>query len=376
MTVHGLDSYGSLMATAELSNTETIDAITVEAFNEQLLGHFTSSFVTHMVDIGHRTGLFDALGQGPTTSAELARRAGLHERYVREWLGAIVTSGIANYESTTEVYSLPPEHRVSLSGDTAHNVAAFSQLSGLLARHIPAVTRAFREGGGVPYSDYRPEFTDVMDALGRATYDALLVDTIVPLAGDLDERLAQGIRVADIGCGTGHTTNLLASAYPRSTFIGYDIATDAIDNARREAAECELTNVTFEIHDVARLPTTPSFGAVFAFDAIHDQTDPARVLQQVHDSLDPDGTFAMFDIRASSHLECNLDNPLAPMLYAISTLHCTPISLADDGAGLGTVWGQELAKRMLRQAGFVDVNVYDVPNDPFDCLYVSHRAHD
>lgn len=381
MGMHGLPddratgaSYVESMTTAtDASEDPPIDAAKVEAFSERLFGHFNSSFVTYMVDVGHRTGLFDALSRGPATSSALAARSGLQERYVREWLGAIVTAGVADYESTTEQYSLPVEHAACLAGDTPLNVAPLSLLSGLLAQHIQPVARSFREGGGVPYSQYRPDFTDVMDGLGRATFDALLVDVIVPLAGELRERLEEGIDVADIGCGTGHTTNLLARGFPKSRFIGYDIAVDAIDRARAESAEYGLNNVSFEVQDVAQLPAQESLAAVFAFDAIHDQTDPAGVLAGVHEALVPGGIFAMFDIRASSHLENNLDNPMAPMLYGISTLHCMTISLAEGGAGLGTVWGQELALKMLGDAGFVETAVHEVPHDPLDSLYVAHK---
>lgn len=362
------------MTTAtDTPGTQPIDEAQVEAFTEELFGHFTSSFITLMVDIGHRTGLFDALSEGPATSPALAARAGLQERYVREWLSAIVTARIAEYESTSEEYTLPAEHAACLCGDTALNVAPLGLLSGLLAQHIEPVAHAFRHGGGVPYSEYRPGFTDVMDGLGRATYDALLVDTIVPLAGPLATRLEEGVHVVDVGCGTGHTTNLLARAYPNSTFVGYDIAVDAIERARREGAEYGLDNVTFEVRDVAQLPADPPIEAVFAFDAIHDQADPAGVLERIQHALVPGGTLVMFDIRASSHLENNLENPIAPMLYGISTLHCMTISLADGGPGLGTVWGQELALRMLGEAGFVDTEVHEVPFDPFDSVYICHK---
>lgn len=351
-----------------------LDEAAVEAFSHQLFAHFTSSFVTVMVDIGHRVGLFEALAQGPATSTALASRSGLQERYVREWLGTIVTAGIGRYEPTTEQYSLPAEHAACLTGDSYWNSAPFSMLSGLLAQHLDGVTQAFRNGGGVAYQEYRPEFTDVMDGIGRAVYDRVLVDGIVPLTGDLPLLLRSGARVADIGCGTGHSTNLLARAFPGSTFVGYDIAADAIETARDEARDYGLTNVTFAVQDVAQLGSQREFDAVFAFDAIHDQTDPVRVLDRVHDALAPDGYFAMLDIRASSHLENNIDNPAAPLLYGISTLHCLTISLAEHGAGLGTVWGHELATRLLKQAGFIGTEVLEVPEDPLNLLYVSRRA--
>lgn len=347
--------------------------MTSDEFADQLLGFYTGSFITYMIDLGHRTGLFDAAADGPCTSKELAERAGLQERYVREWLGAVVTAGIIGYEPATESYTLPAEHAACLRGTGEQNLAPLSLLSGLLARFIQPVAGAFRDGGGVPYSDYRPEFTDVMDGLNRPLFDGILVDGIVPLAAGLAERLTAGTRVADIGCGTGHTTNLLARAFPASRFVGYDLAEDAIDRARAEAAAWSLPNVTFVVHDVAQLPVGEPCGAVFAFDAVHDQADPAGVLARVFEALSPGGVFVMFDIRASSHLENNVGNPLAPWLYAVSTLHCLTVSLAADGAGLGTVWGEELALEMLAAAGFVDTAVHEAPGDPLDAVYVGLR---
>jgi trans-aconitate methyltransferase len=204
--------------------------------------------------------------------------------------------------------------------------------------------------------------------------DGQLIDGVLPLAGDLTDRLRRGIRVADIGCGTGHAINLLARAFPASSFTGYDIAPDAIERARDEASRWGLPNASFAVRDVAQLPADPPFGAVFAFDAVHDQADPAGVLRRVHDALEPGGAFVMFDIKAASAVEDNIGNPFAPFLYAVSTLHCMTVSLAAGGAGLGTVWGEELALRMLADAGFSDVTVSDVPDDPLDSLYVARRT--
>lgn len=358
---------------ATAAGIDTFDEQRAAAFAEKLFGYYTGGFVTLMVDLGHRTGLFEAAALGPATSAELASRAGLEERYVREWLGAVVTGGIVDYDPADGTYTLPPEHAASLTGHAETNLAPLSAVNAHLAKFVRPVAAAFRDGGGVPYSAYRPEFTDVMDALNRPLFDRLLVDAIVPLAPGLADRLRAGIRAADIGCGTGHSTNLLARAFPASTFVGYDLAADAIERARAEADEYGLANVDFEVLDVAEIPTDPPLGAAFAFDAIHDQADPAGVLARVSKALAPGGMFLMFDIRASSYLERNLDNPFAPLLYAVSTLHCTTVSLASGGAGLGTVWGEELALRMLATAGFVDVEVHETPGDPLDSVYAARK---
>ena len=355
------------------STVAELDEGRVGAFAERLFSTYTEAMVTLMIDLGHRTGLLEALAAGEGTSSELAERAELTERYVRECLGALVTAGVVEYSAAGRRYSLPAEHAVCLTGAGSLNLAPMSRLNALLAVHVPAVARAFREGGGVPYDAFRPEFTDVMDAGSRGYLDGQLLDGVLPLTGDLPDRLRRGIRVADVGCGTGHAINLLARAFPASQFTGYDIGADAIDRAREEAAHWGLSNASFAVLDVAALPSDPPFGAVFAFDAIHDQANPAAVLRRVHDALEPGGVFVMFDIKAATALEDNIGNPFAPFLYAVSTLHCMTVSLASGGAGLGTAWGEELARAMLAEAGFTDVTVSDVPDDPIDVLYVAYR---
>jgi SAM-dependent methyltransferase len=369
------DSEDQEMITDMTAAGAPMDEARVEAFAGRLLATYTEAMVALMIDVAARTGLFETLATGAGTSDELAGRAGLVERYVRECLGALVTAGIVQHDPATGRYALPPEHAVCLSGQGSLNLAPFSQVSTLLAGHVAGVSRAFRNGGGVPYEAFRPEFTKVMDAMSRGLLDEQLIDGILPLTGTLPERLDRGIRVADVGCGTGHAVNLLATTYPRSAFIGFDLSEEAIAAARSEAADHGLTNASFQVLDVAQLPAEPPFGAVFAFDAIHDQVDPGGVLARVHAALEPGGVFVMLDIRASSRLEDNVGNPLAPWLYGVSTLHCLTVSLAHDGAGLGTVWGEQVATRMLTEAGFVDVAVEAVPDDPFDSLYVSHKPH-
>jgi hypothetical protein len=209
-----------------------LDETRVEAFAGKLFDLYTGGALSLMVDIGFRTGLFEAAAAGPATSTALAERAGLDERYVREWLGAMATGRLFEYDPARDTYRLPEEHAVCLTGDGSTNMAPFSQLIGLLGEHLDGVTEAFRTGGGVPYERFRPRFTSVTDAIGRGLFDQRLLDGILPLAGDLPARLATGARVADIGCGTGHALNLMATAYPASDFIGYDISEEAVE-ARR-----------------------------------------------------------------------------------------------------------------------------------------------
>jgi 2-polyprenyl-3-methyl-5-hydroxy-6-metoxy-1,4-benzoquinol methylase len=353
-----------------MTGRPAVDRERVKEFAEQLLGIYTGGYLCFMIDIGHRLGLFDAAAQGPGTSEQLAARAGLAERQVREWLGALTAGRIFEYDPETRTYELPPERAACLAGSTPYNLAARSRAVANLAKVVPLVTQAFRDGGGVPYDHYRPEFTSLMDEVGRNRYDAVLISRYLPLADGLVDRLQAGIRVADIGCGTGHCVNLMAKAYRTSEFTGYDIASDALEQARREATALGLTNARFEELDAAQLPSHPKFDLITAFDTIHDQAFPDLVLRRIHDALAPAGLLVMIDIKASSHLEKNLDNPFAAFLYATSVMHCMQVSLAEGGMGLGTVWGEEVARRLLADAGFRSVVTHDLPLDPANQMYV------
>jgi SAM-dependent methyltransferase len=349
-----------------------LDRKRVQEFARKLFGHYTSGMLALMVDVGHKTGLFDAAAKGPATSAELAERAQLNERYVREWLGAIVTGGIMEYDPASGTYVLPAEHAVCLTGTSSRNLASNSQLLAMLAKRLPAVLECFKSGGGVPYSEFRPDFTDYMDASWRLLYDGLLLKGFLPVVEGLPERLARGIRVADLGCGTGHAVNLMAKEYPASDFVGYDIAADAIERAREEARQMTLSNARFEVADVARLPAKDQFELITSFDAIHDQRDPAAVLRNAATALTRDGVYLAIEPRASSKLEENVQNPFAPWMYGVSVLHCMTVSLALDGAGLGTVWGEQTARRLLAEAGFGSVEAVDAPG-PQNTIFICRR---
>ncbi|HEY9416227.1 MAG TPA: methyltransferase domain-containing protein [Pseudonocardia sp.] len=358
---------------ATTASGDGIDLKRVKAFAGRVMRGYAESMVTLMVDLAGRTGLLDALAAGPGTSAELADRAGLTERYVREILNSLVTGEIVEYEPAGAVYTLPREHAICLTGDGVRNMTPVSRVTTLLAQQVAAVAQAVRDGGGVPYEAFQPHFTEIMDAMSRGRMDGVLLTGILPTTGALPSLLEAGARVADIGCGTGHAANLMAQAYPRSQFVGYDLGRDAIAAATAEAGEMGLSNARFEVLDVTELPTDPPFDAVFAFDSIHDQVDPAGVLARVHEALVPGGTFVMVDIKASSRLEDNIGNPYAPWLYGVSTLHCMTVSLAHGGAGLGTAWGEQLARQMLEEAGFVDVSVHDIPDVPYNQTYLCSK---
>lgn len=352
--------------------TGQIDETKAECFRGRLVEIYAGAALTLMIDIGHRTGLWEAAATGPATSAGLAARAGLHERHVREWLGSVTSGGIMQYDAATRTYTLPPEHALSLTGDGGANQAVGAPMMTYLGKHVDAVASAFREGGGVPYSQYRPEFTGLMDQRFRREYDEHLFDGYIRVVPGLEERLESGISVCDLGCGTGHNMNLLARAYPASNFVGYDIASDAIELANAEAHEMDLPNASFEVRDATALPDGAQFDLITAFDAIHDQVDSQGALDQASAHLAPDGLFLMIDIKASSNLEDNMRSPHATRQYAVSTMHCMVVSLAGGGAGLGTMWGEQLALEMLAKAGLPDVQVLDSSN-PTNSIYVCRK---
>lgn len=333
----------------------------VRQFAQKMLATYTGAVITQLIDIGYQTGLFEASKAGPATSEALSQRAGLHERYVREWLGAMTTNGFYDYDPDSEQYSLPEEHAALLTGDSSRNLSPMGRIIDHLGGHVPTLIECFRQGGGIPYAAYRPEFTHCLDDLWRRIYDEQLVDGFISGIEGVGDALERGIRVLDIGCGTGHALNVLAQAYPQSTFIGYDIADDAIAMAQAEANEMGLTNTTFAVIDVNELPTDPPFDLIMAFDAIHDLAAPEAALESINKALSPEGIFLMIEFKFQSNVSGNIGNPFAPMYYGFSLLHCTPVSLASGGPGLGAVWGEQTAKQMLAEAGFLRVEVHDSP---------------
>lgn len=344
----------------------------VKQFGAKLLGIYTGGMLTKLIDIGYQVGLFEAAKAGAATSDALAERAGLKERYVREWLAAMVTSGIFLYEPKTKEYRLPDEHAALLTGNAHTNTAPTSRMINHFGSHLQRLVGCFREGGGIAYSAYRPVFTQCMDDSWRRIYDNLLVTGFIGAVPGLTEKLKSGISVLDIGCGTGHAMNILAREFPASRFAGYDFAEDAVTRARDEAKEMGLTNVSFKVVDVAALSAEPKFDLITAFDAIHDQRAPAAVLRGACQALASGGTFLMIEFKFSSNVDENVSNPFAPMYYGFSLMHCMPVSLALDGEGLGTVWGEQTARKYLANAGFGSVTVLDSPRPQNSIFVASH----
>jgi 2-polyprenyl-3-methyl-5-hydroxy-6-metoxy-1,4-benzoquinol methylase len=315
--------------------------------------------------------LFDAMvGLQPSTSEQIATAAGLKERYVREWLAAMVVGRIVEHNPEDETYYLPQEHAAFLTRVASpDNIAVTAQLIPLMGSVEDGIVESFKNGGGVPYSAF-PRFHEVMAEDSGQTVVAALTDHILPLVPGLIKRLESGIEVLDVGCGSGRALNLMARMFPNSRFVGYDFSEEAIARARTEAKEHGTTNVRFEVKDAAVLDEKARYDLITTFDAIHDQADPAAVLKGIAAALKEDGVYLMQDIAGSSHLHNNLDHPIAPLLYTVSTMHCMTVSLAQGGEGLGTMWGEEKAREMLEEAGFKKVEVKQLPHDIFNNYFI------
>jgi 2-polyprenyl-3-methyl-5-hydroxy-6-metoxy-1,4-benzoquinol methylase len=355
----------------------------IDAFSERLLELINGGALALMISIGHRTGLFDTLAERPpTTCAELARAAGLHPRYVREWLGAMVVGGIVEHQVgiTNELgtYTLPDAHAASLCRNaSAANLAVFTQYIGLLGSVEDDIVDCFRHGGGVPYSKY-PRFHEVMAEDSGQSVLPVLESEILPLIPGLVDRLRLGIEVLDLGCGRGRALLLLAERFPRSRFRGIDCSAEAIAWAREQADTRGLDNLAFEVVDAAALGRehVGQYDLITTFDAIHDQRDPAMVLANIASALAPGGTYLMQEIATSGHHHHDIGHPLGPTLYTISCMHCMTVSLAEGGAGLGATWGRELAMRMLGEAGLRAVEVRQLEHDLQNEYYVCRRSLD
>ena len=231
----------------------------------------------------------------------------------------------------------------------------------------------FKRGGGLPYSAF-PHFHEVMAEDSGQTVVAALTDHILPLVPGLSERLEDGIDVLDVECGSGRALNLMARSFPNSRFTGYDFSEEAIAIARAEAEKYGTTNVRFEVKDAASLEERASYDLITTFDAVHDQADPAAVLKGIADALKDDGAYLMQDIAGSSHVHKNMNHPIGPFLYTVSTTHCMTVSLAQGGEGLGTMWGEEKAKEMLREAGFEQIEVEQLPHDFVNSYYIVKKS--
>ena len=341
-----------------------------DSFTQKMMDVMNNSALALMISLGHRTKLFDIMSDSAELSShEIAQKASLNERYVREWLGTMVTSDIVNYDAEKKLYSLPSEKGDLLTRDGSFNFAASMQFIPSLAQVEDQIIPCFENGGGVPYESFT-RFHEIMAEESNQTTVSQIINKILPIISGLPEKLEHGITVLDVGCGSGRAINLMAKTFEKSNFYGFDFSSEAINNAKNESMRLGISNTEFETKDVTNFTNKQKFDLITAFDAIHDQADPAKVLQNIHDSLKDDGVFLMQDIAGSSHLENNMGHPLGPFMYTISCLHCMTVSLAQNGKGLGAMWGKEIATKMLNDVGFQNIDIHNLDHDPMNYYYI------
>jgi SAM-dependent methyltransferase len=306
-----------------------------------------------LVVIGDKLGLYRAMaGAGALTAGELAKRTDTHERSVREWLAAQAAAGYVDYDATSGRYSLSPEHAIALTDENSP-ACVLGGFQGMTAamRATTKVTDAFRTGTGVGWHEHDPELFIGTERFFRPGYNAHLIDEWIPALDGAQAKLKAGAQVADVGCGHGASTIIMAQAYPRSTFVGFDYHQPSIDKARARAADAGVGNrVRFERAAAKDYPGT--YDLVAFFDCLHDMGDPTGAAAHVRQSLKPDGTWLLVEPFANDRTEDNL-NPLGRLFYSVSTLVCTQASLAQEvGTALGAQAGEARLREIATKAGF------------------------
>ena len=306
----------------------SIDQTKSDQFSQRMVGILNQGALGLMISIGYRTKLFDVMADiDLLTSQQIADAAKLEERYVREWLGAMVTGQVVDYNAKNKTYSLPAEHATWLTRQNApNNIAVTTQWLPLMAQVEDRIVESFHKGGGLDYSEYN-RFNEIMSDESYQTVVTPLIDTLLPLVPGLKEKLEQGIDVLDVGCGKGRALLALAQVFPKSRFTGYDFLGSAVRVAKGEASRLGLKNIVFVEKDAAGFDDQQKYDLIFTFDSVHDQASPDQMLKNIFNALKSDGTYFCQDIGGSSYVENNMEHPVAPFMYALSTTHCMSVSL-------------------------------------------------
>lgn len=359
-----------MAAETEQATNVIVEQEQTQAFLGQVFGDLTGLTNTALASIGDRLGLFkDLAAGGPATSQDLAARTGMHERYLREWLGGMASAGYLTYDPRDGRFALPLAHVPTLAdeGGPLFLGGVQQEMLGTLAT-LGRVMEAFQHGGGVAPTDFASDTWQGIERFTNGWFNNLLVQQWLPLMPDVQAKLQQGAMVADVGCGHGRALIKLAQAFPTSRYVGFDLLPEQVERARANAAAAGVSDrVRFEQRDVATgLPG--SYDVVSTFDVVHDSANPAGLLDAIRRALTPDGIYVCVDINCSDKLEENL-GPKGAFFHGCSVLLCMTMSLADHGAGLGTLGLHEGKLRELcAQVGFGAVRAVPIDN-PFNNLY-------
>jgi 2-polyprenyl-3-methyl-5-hydroxy-6-metoxy-1,4-benzoquinol methylase len=357
------------------TNVKTaLDNKKVQEFGDRLLRDNAASVRCALNYIGDKLGLFKALQQaGSTTVADFAKRTGMQERYLKEWLGAMVSAEYVEYDAQKQTYHLTPEKAAFLADEASPMFSAsmFSIVKALWDV-TPKVSECFKTGGGVPHSEQSQEMDCGTERFSQVYFDHHLTQEWIPAVSGLEEKLSKGAHVADVGCGNGQSVFTLAKKYPQAEVWGFDNFAPVIDEANKRLAGQGLKNAHFAAKGAAEVENKGKFDFVTTFDVIHDMADPLGGLRAIREMLKPDGVYMMVEMNVSDRLEENI-NPFASMLYSISTLYCMTVSLAENGKGVGACMGEGPARAMAMEAGFTKFERLPV-NHPFAAIYILKRS--
>src|SRR4051812_6173627 len=339
---------------ATIEEIPAVDGDKLMAFVFNAVDEVGGALNAALVVMGDRLGWYRAMaGAGPLTSGEIAERTGTAERYVREWLNAQAAGGFVEYDPATRRYTLPPEQAVALTdSDSPAYLPGFFQIALGSVIDSPRITESARSGEGVGWHEHNHDVFDGCERFFRPGYNANLVAAWLPALDGVVEKLEAGAKVADIGCGHGSSTILMAEAYPNSTFVGSDYHEGSIETARRRAEDAGVADrVRFETADASTHPGG-DYDLVTMFDCLHDMGDPVGAARQVRETLKPDGTWLIVEPMAGDRVEDNL-NPVGRAYYGFSTFLCTPASLSQEvGLALGAQAGEARIGDVVAGGGF------------------------
>jgi len=352
-----------------LEQSSSLDADKLMAFVYRAVGEVGATLNTALVVMGDRLGLYRALaGAGPLRSDELADRTGTSERYVREWLNAQAAGGYVEYDPASATYTLPVEHAVALTDeDSPAYLPGIFQIALGSLHDSPRITEAARTGAGIGWHDHVSDVHEGCERFFRPGYNANLVSAWLPALDGVVAKLSSGALVADVGCGHGASTVLMAEAYPASSFVGSDYHEGSIDTARQRASAAAVADrVRFEVAPAASYSGS-GYDLVTMFDCLHDMGDPIAAARHVLRSLAPDGVWMIVEPAAGDNVEDNL-NPVGRTYYSFSTLLCCPASLSQEvGMALGAQAGEARIREVITTAGFTRFR--RAAETPFNIVY-------
>jgi 2-polyprenyl-3-methyl-5-hydroxy-6-metoxy-1,4-benzoquinol methylase len=335
-----------------MTQTQPPDPKKLEAFIGQIVGDAGAAMSAALVVVGDRLGLYKALATGPQTAAQLAKRTGTAERYVQEWLDAQAASGYARYAKDSETYELPPEQATAFADELSPAfVPGFFQVMHAMWSAVDRISEKFKTGDGLPWGEHHHCLFEGTERFFRAGYRGNLVTSWLPALEGVVAKLERGAKVADVGCGLGASAILMAQAFPKSRFYGYDSHAKSVELARQRAAEAGVgERVSFEVASATEFPGQ-QYDLVCHFDCLHDMENPSGAARRVKDVLAPGGTWMIVEPFAADRREDN-HNPVGRVYYSASTMLCVPHSLSQRGPALGAQAGEARLRRIASDGGF------------------------